>query len=50
MTTLVRLSEAQARTLTDDIKERAEELWGRLLEAYEGGAHLAYSWRVARAP
>lgn len=44
MTSLVRLSETQARTLTEEIKGRAEELWGRLLEAYEGGAHLALGY------
>ncbi len=44
MTTLVRLNETQARTLTEEIKGRAEELWGRLLEAYEGGAHLALGY------
>jgi hypothetical protein len=44
VTTLVRLTEAEARTLTEEIKERAEELWGYLLGAYEGGAHLALGY------
>lgn len=35
------LSSVEARRLTDEIKSDAERLWGRLLEAYEGGAHTA---------
>lgn len=38
------LSKAEARSLTDEIKLDAERLWGKLLEAYEGGAHLSLGY------
>ena len=34
----------EARSLTDRIKVRSEELWHLLLEAYEGGAHTALGY------
>lgn len=39
------LSRAEARSLTDDVKNDAERLWRKLVELYEGGAHtvLGYS-------
>ena len=43
------LSHDEARNLTDEIRDDAERLWAKLLEAYEGGAHLALgysSWGV----
>lgn len=40
----IQLSEEGARLLTEKIKARAEELWHLLLEAYEGGAHLALGY------
>lgn len=42
------LTREQARTLTDEVKADAQALWTRVLELYEGGAHLALdyaSWR-----
>src|SRR5579862_833218 len=39
-----RLSEEQARALTDEVKRDAESLWGKLVELYEGGAHLALGY------
>jgi hypothetical protein len=46
MTEIVKktLSEREARELTDRIRDRAEELWHMLLEAYEGGAHTALGY------
>ena len=41
------LSRAEARSLTDEVKNDAERLWRKLVELYEGGAHevLGYkSW------
>ncbi len=38
------LSQGEARRLTDDIKAQAERLCFMLLEAYEGGAHLALGY------
>ncbi len=38
------LSPDEARSLTDKIKARSEELWHLLLEAYEGGAHTALGY------
>lgn len=37
----IQLTEVEARQLTDDIKETAEQLWKLLLRAYEGKA-----WKV----
>jgi hypothetical protein len=39
------LDEAEARTLTDEVKTDAAALWSKLLRLYEGGAHttLGYS-------
>lgn len=39
------LSRAEARSLTDEVKNDAERLWRKLVELYEGGAHevLGYS-------
>jgi hypothetical protein len=39
------LSRDEARKLTDDIKCRSHELWHKLLEAYEGGAHIALGYQ-----
>lgn len=39
------LSPAAARALTDEVKRDAEALWGKLLDLYEGGAHLALGYR-----
>lgn len=36
-----RLTMTEARTLTDEVKFDAASLWRKLLELYEGGAHLA---------
>lgn len=44
MQTLVRLSETQARELTDEVKSDAEALWRKLVELYEGEAHLALGY------
>lgn len=38
------LSRDEARALTDEIKEDAERLWAKLLEAYEGMAHAALGY------
>ena len=38
------LGPEEARSLTDRIKVRSEELWHLLLEAYEGGAHTALGY------
>lgn len=38
------LSQDEARSLTDEIRMDAERLWGKLLEAYEGGAHTALGY------
>ena len=38
------LGPEEARSLTDRIKARSEELWHLLLEAYEGGAHTALGY------
>jgi hypothetical protein len=35
----------EARSLTDRIKARSEELWHLLLEAYEGAAHTALGYK-----
>jgi hypothetical protein len=34
----------EARSLTDKIKARSDELWHLLLQAYEGGAHTALGY------
>lgn len=44
VTERARLSPEAARTITDAIKVKAEELWTMLLDAYEGGAHLALGY------
>jgi hypothetical protein len=36
-----RLSGEEARSLTDEVKQDAERLWRKLVELYDGGAHLA---------
>lgn len=38
------LSKEEARTLTDEIKEHDEELCFKVLQAYEGGAHVALEY------
>lgn len=40
----VLLNPDEARSLTDRIKARSEELWHLLLKAYEGGAHTALGY------
>lgn len=43
------LSRAEARSLTDEVKGDAERLWRKLVELYDGGAHVALgysSWGV----
>ncbi len=39
-----RLSRDEARSLTDEVKQDAERLWRKLVELYEGGAHLALGY------
>lgn len=39
-----RLSPGIARILTDEVKRDAESLWRKLVELYEGGAHLALKY------
>jgi hypothetical protein len=39
-----RLSRDEARSLTDEVKRDAERLWRKLVELYEGGAHLALGY------
>ncbi len=39
-----RLSRDEARSLTDEIRQDAERLWSKLLEAYDGGAHTALGY------
>jgi phage N-6-adenine-methyltransferase len=38
------LSREDARALTDEVKRDAEALWRKLVELYEGGAHLALGY------
>lgn len=38
------LSRAEARSLTDEVKNDAERLWRKLVELYEGGAHLTLGY------
>ena len=38
------LSESHARTLTDEVKRDVEEVWLKLLQLYEGEAHLALGY------
>lgn len=38
------LSPAEARSITDEVKQDAERLWRKLVELYEGGAHLALDY------
>src|SRR5215216_2974966 len=38
------LSREEARALTDEARERAQDLWQLLLRLYEGGAHLALGY------
>lgn len=38
------LTPDEARTLTDEVKRDAERLWAKLLELYEGGAHLTLGY------
>lgn len=38
------LSQAEARSLTDEVKHDAERLWRKLVELYDGGAHLALGY------
>lgn len=42
------LSREEARSLTDEVKRDAERLWAKLIELYEGEAHIVLgysSWR-----
>lgn len=39
-----KLTQEDARSLTDEIKADAERLWAKLLGAYEGGAHKALGY------
>jgi len=38
------LSQDEARSLTDEVKQDAERLWRKLVELYDGGAHLALGY------
>ncbi|MCR4341992.1 MAG: phage N-6-adenine-methyltransferase [Gemmatimonadaceae bacterium] len=38
------LSHDEARSLTDEVKGDAERLWRKLVELYDGGAHLALGY------
>lgn len=38
------LTEAEARSLTDEVKADAQRLWAKLLRLYEGGAHIALGY------
>jgi hypothetical protein len=38
------LTEAQARSLTDEVKRDAEQLWAKLVQLYEGQAHIALGY------
>lgn len=38
------LSPGTARILTDEVKRDAESLWRKLVELYEGGAHIALKY------
>lgn len=38
------LSREEARSLTDEVKHDAERLWRKLVELYDGGAHLALGY------
>lgn len=38
------LSKAEARSLTDEVKHDAERLWRKLVELYDGKAHLALGY------
>lgn len=38
------LSRDEARSLTDEVKGDAERLWRKLVELYDGGAHLALGY------
>lgn len=38
------LSRDEARSLTDEVKQDAERLWRKLVELYDGGAHLALGY------
>jgi len=40
----VALSHAEARSLTDEVKNDAERLWRKLVELYEGRAHLTLGY------
>lgn len=41
---LAALDAAEARVLTDEVKDDAAALWGKLLRLYEGGAHTALGY------
>ena len=46
--TIATLSRDEARSLTDEVKRDAERLWRKLIELYDGEAHIALgyaSWR-----
>jgi hypothetical protein len=45
----VQLSRDDARAMTDEIKYDAEQLWLKLVELYNGGAHRALGYRSWRA-
>lgn len=38
------LSRDEARSLTDEVRGDAERLWSKLVELYEGGAHVALGY------
>lgn len=38
------LSRDEARSLTDEVKQDAERLWRKLVELYDGGAHLSLGY------
>jgi hypothetical protein len=38
------LSQSEARRLTDEVKADAQQLWAKLLNLYEGGAHIALGY------
>ena len=38
------LSEAEARSLTDEVKQDAERLWRKLVELYDGKAHVTLGY------
>jgi hypothetical protein len=45
----VQLTEAQARALTDEVKQDTQALWLKLVDLYNGGAHKALGFKSWRA-